>query len=70
MSENKSQETEIPKEDCLGCKVSGALFGVGGGLYTAASLFKEPVPTGAHRYTVIAVSMSMFGLGVYRALFS
>lgn len=55
-------------QDCLGCRVTGALFGVGGAGYLGAMLLQEPPPRGAHRYSLIATAATMFVFGMYRAL--
>ena len=54
-------------QDCLGCRVTGCLFGVGGAGYLGSVLLQEPPPRGAHRYSVIAAAGTMFVFGMYRA---
>jgi len=57
------------QQDCLGCRVLGCLFGVGGGGYLASGLLASPPPKGAHRAGIIIAAGSMFVFGMYRALF-
>jgi hypothetical protein len=52
----------------LGCRVTGLMLGLGGGGYVSSRLFEHPKPVGAHRYTLIAVSASLFALGIGRAI--
>ncbi|GIL71864.1 hypothetical protein Vretimale_670 [Volvox reticuliferus] len=55
-------------QDCLGCRVTGCLFGVGGAAYLGSALLQDPPPRGAHRYAMIAAAGTMFMFGMYRAL--
>ncbi|GLC41203.1 hypothetical protein PLESTB_001527200 [Pleodorina starrii] len=61
-------EARSVPQDCLGCRVTGCLFGVGGAAYLGSTLLQEPPPRGAHRYSVIAAAGTMFLFGMYRAL--
>lgn len=54
--------------DCLGCRVTGLMLGLGGAGYVSSRLFEHPKPTGAHRFTLIGVSVGLFALGISRAL--
>lgn len=54
-------------QDCLGCRVAGCLFGVGGAGYLGTVLLQEPPPRGAHRYALIVTAGTMFAFGMYRA---
>lgn len=60
-------EGSVP-QDCLGCRVTSFLFGLGGAGYLASTLLQEPPPRGAHRYSVIAAAATMFAFGMYRTL--
>jgi hypothetical protein len=66
----KQQQQEQPavSGDCLGCRVTGLMLGLGGGGYVSSRLFEHPKPVGAHRYTLIAVSAGLFALGIGRAI--
>ncbi|GIL45806.1 hypothetical protein Vafri_2958 [Volvox africanus] len=55
-------------QDCLGCRVTGCLFGVGGAAYLGSALLQDPPPRGAHRYAMIAAAGTMFLFGMYRAV--
>mmetsp|Transcript_4431 Transcript_4431/g.10273 ORF Transcript_4431/g.10273 Transcript_4431/m.10273 type:complete len:90 (+) Transcript_4431:216-485(+) len=54
--------------DCMGCRMMGGLFGVGGSLYLASALLQSPAPAGAHRAGIVLASGMMFAFGVARAL--
>lgn len=54
--------------DCLGCRVTGLMLGLGGAGYVSSRLFEHPKPKGAHRLTLISVSVGLFALGISRAL--
>ncbi len=54
--------------DCLGCRLTGFAFGVGGGGYLLSHLLSEPAPKGAHRVVIVASAATLAALGVYRAL--
>uniref|UniRef100_A0A383WAI9 DUF4536 domain-containing protein n=1 Tax=Tetradesmus obliquus TaxID=3088 RepID=A0A383WAI9_TETOB len=64
----QQQEQPAVSGDCLGCRVTGLMLGLGGGGYVSSRLFEHPKPVGAHRYTIIAVSAGLFALGVGRAI--
>ncbi|KXZ47025.1 hypothetical protein GPECTOR_38g262 [Gonium pectorale] len=58
----------VPEQDCLGCRVTGCLFGLGGAAYLGSTLvLSDKPPRGAHRYSVIAAAGTMFVFGMYRA---
>ncbi|KAF5843861.1 hypothetical protein DUNSADRAFT_5099 [Dunaliella salina] len=54
--------------DCLGCRLTGLAFGLGGGGYIMSSLLQDPPPRGAHKASVIATAGAMLCFGMYRAL--
>lgn len=58
---------QVP-EDCLGCKVTGLMLGLGGGGFLSSRLFVQPYPVGAHKAVIIASSAALFALGVGRVL--
>lgn len=62
-----ARQEQVPA-DCLGCRITGLMLGLGGAGYVSSRLFEEPKPRGAHRYSLIAVSAGLFALGVSRAL--
>lgn len=68
VSQQQQQEQPAVSGDCLGCRVTGLMLGLGGGGYVSSRLFEHPKPVGAHRYTIIAVSAGLFALGVGRAI--
>ncbi len=53
--------------DCLGCRITGGLFGIGGGGFIASRLLEEPPPRGAHRAALVAMAGAVFCMGMYRA---
>jgi hypothetical protein len=55
--------------DCLGCRMTGLAFGVGGGGYVMSSLLQSPPPSGAHRAAVLVTAGTMLCFGMYRAIF-
>ncbi len=57
------------KPDCLGCRLTGGMFGVVGGAYMASTLLHTPAPVGMHRFGIIAAAGSMFAFGMARAFF-
>jgi hypothetical protein len=66
--QQQQQQQPLAPGDCLGCRVTGLMLGLGGGGYVSSRLFEHPKPVGAHRYTLIAVSASLFALGIGRAI--
>lgn len=54
--------------DCLGCRVTGLMLGLGGAGYVSSRLFEHPKPVGAHKYTLIGMSVGLFALGIGRAI--
>jgi hypothetical protein len=55
--------------DCLGCRMVGLAFGLGGGGYIMSQLITaSPAPKGAHRAGILAAAGAMFCMGMYRAL--
>lgn len=65
--QQQQQQQQAPV-DCLGCRVTGLMLGLGGAGYVSSRLFEDPRPRGAHRFTLITVSAGLFALGVSRAL--
>ena len=55
--------------ECLGCRLTGLAFGVGGGGYILSSLLQDPPPRGANKAAVLGSAGSLFCLGLYRAFF-
>jgi hypothetical protein len=66
--QQQQEEEQVVSGDCLGCRVTGLMVGLGGGGYVSSRLFEHPRPVGAHRYTLIGVSAGLFALGVGRAI--
>lgn len=54
--------------DCLGCRMVGMAFGVGGGGYIMSHLLKQPPPKGGDRLAILVTASTMFAFGMYRAL--
>ena len=68
-----SKPPAMPREDgkgsdCLGCRVTGGLFGLFGSAFIASALLQNPSPRGAHRAGIIAAAGTMFLFGMYRAV--
>lgn len=63
----QEQQQQLPA-DCLGCRLTGLMLGLGGGGFVSSRLFEDPRPRGAHRYSLIGVSLGLFALGIGRAL--
>jgi hypothetical protein len=56
-------------EDCLGCRITGAVFGVGGAAYLASPLLlADTPPRGAHRAGILIAASCALAVGLYRAL--
>ena len=53
--------------DCLGCRITGGLFGIFGSAFIASALLQNPSPRGPHRAGIIAAAGTMFLFGFYRA---
>jgi F0F1-type ATP synthase assembly protein I len=66
--QQQQQGEQGVSSDCLGCRVTGLMLGLGGGGYVSSRLFEHPKPVGAHRYTLIGVSAGLFALGIGRAI--
>jgi hypothetical protein len=66
--QQRHNDKEAAGLDCLGCRLTGFAFGLGGGGYLMAQMLREPPPTGAHRAAVLVTAATMFAFGVYRAL--
>jgi hypothetical protein len=54
------------RADCLGCRVTGLMAGLGGAGYLSSRLLEEPPPRGAHRAALLASSAVLAGLGLAR----
>lgn len=54
------------RADCLGCRLTGLMAGLGGAGYLSSRLLEEPPPRGAHRATLLAASAALVGLGLAR----
>jgi hypothetical protein len=54
--------------DCMGCRLTGLLFGTVGSMYMGSHLLSTPPPTGAHRLGIILAAGAVFSLGMYRAI--
>lgn len=63
------QQPGARRQDCMGCRMLGAMFGVVGGAYIGSTLLHTPPPVGAHRLGIIFAAGTTFGLGMYRAFF-
>lgn len=59
-----------PREegDCLGCRLTGLMMGLGGCGYLSSRLFTPPPPTPGHRLAIMAGSVTMLVMGVGRAI--
>lgn len=53
--------------DCMGCRITGGLFGVGGAGYMASHLLSDPPPKGSHRISIMIAASTIFAMGMYRA---
>eukprot|EP00955_Chlamydomonas_euryale_P069090 360328-Chlamydomonas_euryale.AAC.15 len=60
-------QSEKQSESCMGCRMVGGAFGIGGSAYLASALLQIPAPVGAHRAGIIAASSLMFTFGILRA---
>jgi len=65
---NKQEVTDGGSMDCLGCRLTGLAFGVGGGGYIMSSLLQDKPPRGANKAAVIATAGAMLCFGLYRAI--
>lgn len=54
------------RADCIGCRLTGLMAGLGGASYLSTRLLEEPPPRGAHRFTLLASSALLAGLGIAR----
>ena len=64
-----SARPRTSQQDCMGCRVLGGMFGVGGGAYLLTGLLLTPTPPAAHRYGIMVAAGSMFVAGMYRTFF-
>jgi hypothetical protein len=65
-SSNSTGDADLP-QDCIGCRVTGFIFGVGGSAYIAARLWEQPPPRGVHRAILIVSSAALACMGLLRA---
>ena len=65
-SSSSNGESDLP-EDCIGCRVTGFVFGVGGSAYIASRLWEHPPPRGGHRAVLIVSSAALACMGLLRA---
>jgi len=56
-----------PEEDCMGCRLTGLMLGLGGAGYLSSALWVDPPPRGAHRAAILAASAALLALGLGRA---
>lgn len=54
--------------DCLGCRVTGLMLGLGGCGYISSRLWEQPYPRGGHRVAIITASAALLVFGVGRAV--
>ena len=66
---SNQQQQGAARQDCMGCRMLGAMFGVVGGAYIGSTLLHTPPPIGAHRIGVIFAAGTTFAMGMYRAFF-
>lgn len=59
---------EADEGDCLGCRVTGLMTGLGCGGFLSSRLFVAPHPKGAHRVALIAASAGFVAMGMARAV--
>lgn len=64
------QQQQPRPHDCLGCRVTGGLFGLAGGAYLASHVFlaEKPMARG-HKYATLAAAGAVLAAGMYRAFF-
>jgi hypothetical protein len=65
--QRQEQQPENAPGDCLGCRVTGLMLGLGGAGYVSSRLFEQPYPQGAHRVALVGVSAALLALGLGRA---
>jgi len=65
-SSSSNGESDLP-EDCIGCRVTGFIFGVGGSAYIASRLWEHPPPRGGHKVVLIVSSAALACMGLLRA---
>lgn len=53
--------------DCIGCRLTGLMVGLGGCGYVSSRLWVEPYPKGGHRVALVGVSAALLALGLSRA---
>jgi hypothetical protein len=67
-AKHQQQQQQDQEEDCLGCRVTGLMLGLGGAGYLSSSLWLgDPRPRGAHRAAILASSAALLALGLGRA---
>ena len=64
---SQSTTSAVGQHDCMGCRLTGGIFGVFGSAFMASALLQTPAPTGAHRAGIIVVAGATFAFGMFRA---
>jgi len=59
--------SEPSQADCMACRLTGLMLGLGGCGYVSSRLWVEPYPRGGHRVALITASAALLGLGLSRA---
>jgi hypothetical protein len=54
------------RADCLGCRLTGLMAGLGAAGYLSSRLLEEPPPRGGHRAALLASSAALAALGLAR----
>lgn len=67
VSKPQAQSHAEQEQDCLGCRVTGLMMGLGGCGYLSSRLLVEPYPVGGHKYAILAASGACLLLGLGRA---
>jgi hypothetical protein len=64
--EQQQEQQPLRRADCLGCRLTGLMAGLGGAGYLSSRLLDAPPPRGAHKAVLVASSAALAGLGVAR----
>lgn len=67
-SSQASRSSNDSSMECLGCRLTGLAFGLGGGGYILSSLLQDPPPRGANKAAVLASAGTLLCFGLYRAI--
>ncbi|KAI8895673.1 hypothetical protein BC833DRAFT_141277 [Globomyces pollinis-pini] len=55
--------------DCLGCRITGTVFGLGTSAYLMYEVQALPMKTKSHKLTLGVLAACIFGsMGIYRAI--